>query len=401
MNRFKLNQINQASGTPCSTKRIWQYIVLFWIIQAGITLIEFTLTKWINPYQMLYTGWVQWVLHWILWMLITPLLIYMAHHFPLDIRCHWPLLIRTVLIHLLAFSILTFVLRLVEYLMIKPLYRWELGKELPWDSIPKWFVEEYSWGTTLYLLVLVLYNIFLYDNRYQRLEKQHLATELTNSQLKSQLTDAQLQALKMQLNPHFLFNTHHAIVSLMLQHDNRKAIDMVMALSDLLRGVLAHQHDNFLTLREELKLTQQYLTIQQIRFQDRLQIEYDIDPRAEDSPVPQLILQPLVENAVTHGIADLTDGARIRIAARRVDDCLLLEVFDNGVGNQPKKKRPDGNGLGLSNTRSRLQQAYGERARLTFVQPPGNGTTVALTLPCLSKSVTTTKNDEPVPIAHY
>ncbi|RAK03080.1 histidine kinase/DNA gyrase B/HSP90-like ATPase [Larkinella arboricola] len=401
MNRFQLNVPDQTSGLPYSTKRIWHYIAGFWIVQAGITLVEFTLRIGISPYPMLWAGWVQWVLHWLLWMLLTPFLIYMAQRFPMDIRAiRWGL-VRTILIHLLAFSVLTFLLRSAEYLLIKPLYYWETGKDLSWNNIPKWFVEEYSWGTTLYLLVLVLYNIFLYDNRYQRLEKQHLATELTNSQLKAQLTDAQLQALKMQLNPHFLFNTHHAIVSLMLQHDNRRAIDMVTALSDLLRGVLAHQDDNFLRLREELKLTQQYLAIQQIRFQDRLQIEYDIDPRAEDSPVPQLILQPLVENAVTHGIADLTDGARIRIAARRVDDCLLLEVFDNGVGNQPRKKRVGGNGLGLSNTRSRLHQAYGERARLTFVQPPGNGTTVALTLPCLSDSVTTTKNNEPVPLTHY
>ncbi|MRS64554.1 sensor histidine kinase [Larkinella terrae] len=391
--------IEKAPGLPCSSHRIWKYIILFWSFQAGITLIEFSLNSWVSPYQMLFSGWAQWVLHWVLWMLCTPLLLYMAQSFPLNRQQTKPLFARTLLIHLLAFTVLTFTVRSIEYLMIWPLYRWETGKELPWDNILKWFVGEYSWGTSLYLLVLVLYNIFLFDNRYQQLEKQHLATELTNSQLKAQLTDAQLQALKMQLNPHFLFNTHHAIVSLMLQHDNRKAIDMVTALSDLLRGVLAHQDDNFLTLREELKLTQQYLTIQQIRFQDRLQIEYDIDPGAEESLVPQLILQPLVENAITHGIADLTGCARIRVAARRVDDCLLLEVFDNGVGNQPRKRKTAGNGLGLSNTRSRLQQAYGDQARLTFVQPPGNGTTVALTLPCLFSL--TTEYDESLPLAHH
>ncbi|GAB3315405.1 histidine kinase [Larkinella ripae] len=399
MTKFTINLFDQETGLPCSTRRIWKYIVLFWMVQAGITLIEFSLTKWISPYKMLYAGWAQWGLHWLLWMFSTPLLLYLARRFPLNIRGPKGRLAGRFFVHLLAFSFLTLTVRTVEYVAIKPLYQWETAKELPWDNILKWFAAEYSWGTTLYLLVLVLYNVFLYDNRYQRLEKQHLATELTNSQLKAQLTDAQLQALKMQLNPHFLFNTHHAIVSLMLQHDNRKAIDMVTALSDLLRGVLAHQHDNFLTLREELKLTQQYLTIQQIRFQDRLQIEYDIAPGAENSLVPQLILQPLVENAVTHGIADLTDGARIRIAARRVDDCLLLEVFDNGLGNQSRKKRSNGNGLGLSNTKYRLQQAYGEQARLTFVQPPGNGTTVALTLPCLTAP--TPHYHDALPLAHY
>lgn len=399
MTRFTTILSDSATGLPRLFPTIWKYIVLFWAVQASITLIEFSLMSWINPYPMLYSGWVQWGLHWLLWMLITPLLIYMARRFPLDVRGSKKRFAGLFLIHLLAFSALTFAVRSVEYLVIKPLYHWEQGQELAWNSIPKWFVAEYSWGTTLYLLVLVLYNIFLYDNRYQRLEKQHLAAELTNSQLKAQLSDAQLQTLKMQLNPHFLFNTHHAIVSLMLQHDNRKAIDMVTALSALLRGVLAHQDDNFLTLRQELNLTQQYLTIQQIRFQDRLQIEYDIDPRAEESLVPQLLLQPLVENAITHGVADLTDGAFIRISARRIDDFLLLEVFDNGIGQQAKKKIKNGNGLGLSNTRSRLQQAYGEQASLTFTQLPGNGTTVALTLPCLFSL--TTEYDDALPFPHY
>ncbi|MFC5410347.1 sensor histidine kinase [Larkinella bovis] len=399
MKLFTSNLFEQKTGIPCPSGQIWRYIILFWIIQAGITLIEFSMTRWIRPYPMLYSGWVQWGLHWVLWMLLTPLLFYMAQRVPLNLRRSWWQVVGSFLVHLLAFSVLTFLVRLVEFLVIQPLYGWETGKNLAWDNLFKWVVDEYSLGTTLYLLVIGLYNIFLFANRYQRLEKQHLATELTNSQLKAQLTDAQLQALKMQLNPHFLFNTHHAIVSLMLQHENRKAIDMVTALSDLLRGVLAHQHDNFVTLRQELNLTQQYLTIQQIRFQDRLQIEYDIDPHAEECLVPQLILQPLVENAVTHGIADLTDRARIRISARRTDDRLRLEVFDNGLGNQAKKKRSPGNGLGLSNTRSRLEQAYGDQARLTFEQPPGNGTTVALTLPPVF-SLTTEYYDD-LPLAHH
>ncbi|GAB3262404.1 histidine kinase [Larkinella harenae] len=400
MTRFTTILLERALGTPCSPKRIWKFIILFWTVQANITLIEFNLSNWISPYKMLYSGWVHWGLHWLLWILATPLLLYVAQQFPLDVRGSKRRFAGIFFVHLLAFSFLTLTVRTLEFLVVKPLYFWEVGQSLPWSSILKWFVEEYSWGTTLYLLVLVLYNIFLYDNRYQQLEKQHLAAELANSQLKAQLTDAQLQTLKMQLNPHFLFNTHHAIVSLMLQHENRKAIDMVTALSDLLRGVLVHQDDNFLSLRDELKLIQQYLTIQQIRFQDRLHIEYDIDPETESCPVPQLILQPLVENAITHGIADLTGYARIRITARRKANSLLLEVFDNGLGSLSKKRKTRGSGLGLSNTRSRLQQAYGHQAYLIFVQPPGNGTTVTLTLPYTAFQPTT-QYDDTLSLAHH
>ena len=305
---------------------------------------------------------------------------------------------RTVLIHVLVASAFGLLVAVVSYALARPIHALETGRWMPPATMLIWFFYGYSLSVITYLLVVLGYSILTYTYQNQRLREENHAYELNNEQLKSQLTNAQLQSLKMQLNPHFLFNTHHAIVSLMLQNDNRNAIDMVTALSDLLRGVLARQDANFLPLHDELSLTRQYLAIQQIRFQDRLRIEYDIDPATETCPVPQLILQPLVENAVTHGISGLTSGALIRIATQHRPGLLAISVYDNGNGK--RSGGAGGTGLGLSNTRSRLEQAYGDRARLTFAQPPGGGTTVTLVFPCEATPLANAEHEN-LSLAHH
>ena len=274
----------------------------------------------------------------------------------------------------------------ISYVLVRPLHAYETGQWLHQKIILVWFFYNYSINIVTYLLVIVGYSIIVNGRQYSALQAQNHAYELKNEQLKTNLADARLQSLKMQINPHFLFNTHHAIVSLMLENDTRKAIDMVTALSDLLRGVLAHQDENFLALHDELSLTRQYLAIQQIRFQDRLSIEYDIDPSTEYDIVPQLLLQPLVENAITHGVAGLAGKALVRITIRRLDDKLQIVVYDNGLGSRSAHASRKGSGLGLCNARNRLYQAYGEAARLDFEQPPGDGTYVTITFPLPTSS---------------
>jgi len=178
----------------------------------------------------------------------------------------------------------------------------------------------------------------------------------------------------------------------MIKNDIRKATQMITTLSDLLRAVLVNQKADFIPLQEELKLTQQYLAIQQIRFQDRLKVEYDINPATELCAVPQLILQPLVENSFTHGISELTTNAVIRITSKIRGTFLIIEVIDNGVGNK-QRKASSGTGLGLKNTMLRLQQAYGNHGILDFTQPPGGGTIVSLSFPSQTKTKIQETND--------
>jgi two-component sensor histidine kinase len=191
-------------------------------------------------------------------------------------------------------------------------------------------------------------------------------------ELETRLTQANLQALKMQLQPHFLFNTLNAISSLI--HENPKvADDMVGSLSQFLRTTLDVASENEVPLRSELKFVDRYLEIQQARFGDRLRVRRELDSNAMDALVPPLILQPLVENAIRHGIESRETGGTVTIQAVREGDLLRLQIFDDGEGFKGGQLLEIQNGIGLSNTKTRLQELYGDKHqfKLTANQPAG------------------------------
>src|SRR5256886_9309459 len=182
----------------------------------------------------------------------------------------------------------------------------------------------------------------------------------------------------MQLNPHFLFNTLHAISSLM-QKEVEAADQMITRLSDLLRYALESTDAQEVPLRQELDFLERYLEIEQTRFGDRRAVRVDVAPDTLDALVPNLVLQPLVENAIRHGIEPRSQGGRIELRCRCDNGRLLLVVRDNGVGLSPNGKLEEG--VGLSNTRARLEQLYGEQHSFAFSEAPGGGLTVRLELP--------------------
>jgi len=206
--------------------------------------------------------------------------------------------------------------------------------------------------------------------------KQSRERELRAAELEKRLTQARLQALQMQLNPHFLFNTLHAISSLM-HHDVEAADRMLVRLSDLLRRALDTSDTQEVTLREEIDFLSRYAEIEQTRFGERLKIEMNIAPDTLDALVPNLVLQPLLENAIRHGIEPHARAGRIEVNARRAGDVLQLEVRDNGSGL-------NGNvieGIGLSNTRSRLTQLYGQNQLFSAENINTGGARVRVELP--------------------
>ena len=232
-----------------------------------------------------------------------------------------------------------------------------------------------------------LYNIFCWAiigfahalDYYRRYRDR----ELRAARLEARLADARLQLLKMQLHPHFLFNTLHAISTLM-HRDVRTANRMVARLSDLLRVALAHQTTHEVTLREELASLEPYVEIERTRFGERLTVAIDVDAELLDAQVPHLILQPLVENAIRHGVSRRAGLGRVDVRARRRDAATLeLEVRDDGAGppETPNGGRGGRQGVGLANTRARLEQLYGERQAFSFVHVRGEGTTVRLAIP--------------------
>jgi len=202
--------------------------------------------------------------------------------------------------------------------------------------------------------------------------------ELRSSRLEARLTRAELDVLKMQLHPHFLFNTLHAISTLM-HRDVAAADRMLTRLADLLRLAIADGSAQEVTLAHELEFIGRYLEIQQIRFPDRLRIRMEVAPETLDALVPSLVLQPLVENAVRHGIAPRVSGGELAVRAAREGESLTLEVMDDGPG-LPAQGASAG-GVGLANTRARLEQLYGKRHRFDMVNRAEGGLRIAIVLP--------------------
>jgi sensor histidine kinase YesM len=204
--------------------------------------------------------------------------------------------------------------------------------------------------------------------------------ELHASELRMQLVRARLSALKMQLQPHFLFNTLNAIMVLVRQQKGPQAEEMLSRLSDLLRCVLDDVESQQVSLSRELEYVRLYLSIEQVRFRDRLGVEISADPAVLDAAIPHMGLQPIVENAVRHGIGRNAAAGTIRISASLGNAVVKIEVRDDGPG-LPGAGVADGRGIGLVNTRARLQQLYGESAKLTLENGRSGGAVATMTLP--------------------
>jgi two-component system LytT family sensor kinase len=228
-------------------------------------------------------------------------------------------------------------------------------------------------GFYKYWLIVIIWWALDYHRKYREREVQ-------TAQLETKLTQAQLHALKMQLHPHFLFNTLHA-VSMLNFTDVDAANRMLVQLSDLLRLTLENSGAQEVRLRQELDFLRRYLEIEQTRFQDRLSVDIDADPKLLDAQIPNLILQPLVENAIRHGVGKQARAARVRIAARRQGNDLQLEVSDDGPGLPAGWNLERDGGIGLSNTVARLRQLYGDRHRFEIVPGDMGGLNVRITLP--------------------
>lgn len=247
--------------------------------------------------------------------------------------------------------------------------------------------------TYKFLLYISVYKAHIYYGVYWMIvgaahalefHRRFRESELTSSQLEAKLATAELDRLKAQLQPHFLFNTHNTIVSLMLKNENKAAIRMLSRLSDLLRISLSRSGRKVVTVREEMETLDMYLEIQRERFRDRLTIHISVPPEVAEAEIPHLILQPLVENALIHGLEDVSENAVLTIDLAREGSALICRVGDNGVGFTVPTDH-DGSvkeaGIGLSITRDRLRQLYGSSQALLVTSAAGHGCVATLHLP--------------------
>ncbi|HYP51543.1 MAG TPA: histidine kinase, partial [Pyrinomonadaceae bacterium] len=212
-----------------------------------------------------------------------------------------------------------------------------------------------------------------------RVTHERCEQDLREQEIAKLASEAELKALRAQINPHFLFNALTTI-GYLIQTAPEKALDTLLQLTQLLRGIL-RQTAEFTSLGDELKLIQNYLEIERARFEERLEIEIDISPELKSLRVPSLILQPLVENAVKHGISQKKTGGKVKISARVDANNLILEIADTGAGvSLTDLKR----GIGLNNVENRLKTYYGKRADLKFESKIGDGATARIIMPIAS-----------------
>lgn len=277
--------------------------------------------------------------------------------------------LQSLLIHFFAAIIIAFIHRVITTVPhLYLFYPEKFAKVDTWLLMAKTVSGAFDSFVTYWLILGVYYGFDYY--------RQYRESKINEAELQRQLAQANLHALKMQLHPHFLFNTLHAVSTLM-QDDIKAARKMLAKLSDLLRTTLDNIGIQEVEFGKELEFLKSYLAIEKIRFQDRLKIIYKIDPATMSAKVPNLILQPLVENSIKHGISDKVEGGEITISSRKDNDLLILKVSDDGINYRKEIKE----GIGLSNTRARLTQLYNKEFSMEISSNTDKGFTVTLIFP--------------------
>jgi two-component system LytT family sensor kinase len=359
-------------------------VVKWLLIFAGSTVIAvFWTWQWSLMYSQVHqqTPWRAVVLlsliFWYSWALFSPLVVWVGRRFRIERRQ----LARNLMVNMAASILMAFIHQVIAMVVEYVMSPKQADTPFAFFKLVPSILSDFTFTSDV-----IIYWMILFANHSLEFYRRYREGELRTSQLQSQLAQAELMALKMQLQPHFLFNTLHAISALV--HQDPEAADrMIASLSDMLRLTLHNVGHQEVLLKQELELLEKYLQIEQTRFRDRLKVEFGVDPAVLDAQVPNLILQPLVENAIRHGIAARACAGRIQITAKRHNGMLELQVIDDGPG------LPNGNGsavkegVGLTNTRARLQQLYGGgQYSFEMANQDKGGLKVSLSIPFQSGS---------------
>lgn len=307
---------------------------------------------------------------WLPWALATPWIIGLARRYPF-IR---GTTLRTVAVHVAAFATIGAVAE-----------GWTATLQVlfnPWGNRqPPGFWD--SWSTTLLyhvLIFLIAYALIL-TVTYLVDSRDNVARQMTETaRLNEELSRAQLAALRRQIEPHFMFNALNSIAGLVRDHRNDAAVSMIVGLSEFLRRATENSHRAQVTLAEEVEYLQRYLDIQKLRFGERLRVSVDIPADLLDAQVPSLLLQPLVENAIKHGIATRVVGGNVRVTGALTDGNLCLSVYNDGP-SFPADWQTSGAGVGLANLRTRLKILHGDASGLQMRRAGADGVEVLVALP--------------------
>lgn len=353
----------------------WQLIVtlsLFWtLLGLGFGAISYSVATDANPSINPFPIFLMNLIKFYLWAALAPVIYVVTKRFPFDRR---DTILISFAVHLTACVLLAGI-----HSNIYSLVAWAFNISF-YGSSPTiatmfqdfLFFGNFFLGILLYALIVIIIQAYLF------FEKQQLEA-MRNVEMQTELAGAQLAALKMQLQPHFLFNALHSISSLNLINP-AKANQMIARLGEFLRLTLERSDEQTVTLSEELEFLRYYLEIEQIRFSDRLTVEFDVEDEISAAQVPHLILQPLVENAVKHGIAPFARHGKIEITARKIDARLVLQVSNDGAEKMVKTE-PTRGGTGLKNISSRLKRIYDKDFTFELLAKDGGGMTAKMEIP--------------------
>ena len=350
-----------ASAVEPRRARVWRAALAFWSLMGAL---ESVTARVRGGLMGLPTGWGRAFVNnmpwWLLWGVLTPVAIALARRYPLD-SLRW---VRPAVTHLIAALVLSVVHLSIEAVIFTWTNSW-FGLQLQ--------LSKQIYGFLLNYLMLDLVTYALIVGAWTAYDYYRRSTQLALG-----LAEARMQALRSELNPHFFFNSLNAVSGLVRRGDNDAAVRMLARMGELLSATLDHQRGPEIPLREELSLLDRYLDIERVRFGERLTIDVAHDASADGALVPTFMLQPLVENAIRHGISRRSGRSRIEVSAHRENGSLLLAVRDTGEGLSQTEPRE---GIGLSNTRARLGELYGNSASLVLENAPGGGACVRVTLP--------------------
>ncbi len=342
-------------------------IVVAWAIFGCISSLQTALSSSIHGYPIpLWMGFALQMPQIVVWAALTPLILWLGRRFPLR-GAGWP---ARLLLHIAAGGFCV----LLEQLAFEIYLPW-----FPWPQPVPFMTRTLQQFGLWAVADSLLYWVVLAIGHVEQEARRVVAKERQRSMLMSQLSRARLDALTIRLQPHFLFNTLHAISSLVLEKP-REANRMIARLSELLRLTLHRTRSPFVPLHQELELLEHYIALQEMRFGDRLQISMTVDADTPMVDVPALLLQPIVENAVRYADCSPAGAPRVDILVRRTSDRLRLEVRDNGPGF-PVVGSVIQEGEGLRNTRARLQEAYGDRQVFSLGSNAVGGATVIIEIP--------------------
>ncbi len=353
---------------PASTSRYWIPISAFWaLITLAAALQEWLILRGEFWPAFRFAGSI-----WLPWSFLTPIIIWFTNTNTLD-RSRWQ---KRLTRHLILCLVIAIPLGLISHWAGPPPRKNSQSQSSSKEDQPtimEIILRRGIFQFPIYWSIVAIAHAFIFSQRAR--EREQVALHL-----ETRLAKSRLQALQMQLNPHFLFNTLNSIASLV--HENPKASDeMITSLSEFLRLTLKTSDRSEVPLREEMDFLDHYLAIEQIRFGDRLCVEKRVEPALLGAQVPVLILQPLVENAIKHGIEKKLGPGVVTITAQRNGEALHLQVQDNGRGLQTGSVGKISEGVGLSNIRARLRELAGDSAALQISSSPEGGFVAEIRLP--------------------